>query len=411
MPNTKATKALQKRSDAALESFHRYYATLWGEERWQSLFAALILSTRYCALVNRFAIQAEVQDLLKNDFDHSTPNFKPILVPMMSSERKVHFPVVVQSSTSHSFPVPSQVSSNKAGGPMLSHWNMDLASVLAACVLRARPGNRVLDLCAAPGGKSLALAQMLWPELYADHTSSSQSTSEIQSTCLHSNEFDHARHKRLLANMQSYLPPSLFADDAVKVVRIDGTDKSAVHELPLGPGSYDKVLLDAPCSSERHVIQAHVKAASAGQVADEIANWKSSHTKSLAKTQAALLMTALKAVKLGGKVLYATCSISQEENDNVIERAMEAVKRERKKNSDSAQSAWKIRVDSAFESDASGKDLLESMTEATKYGRIALPDHPAGGRWGPLYFCLIQKVPYKGKTEVAFSAEAEQSRS
>lgn len=352
-----------------------------------------------------------MQPLFGNESDHSAPDMRPLSTSTTSYEKTVTFPLVVQSPSRQSYPVPQQVSSGEAGKLVLSHWNMDLASVLAACVLQVRPGDRVLDLCAAPGGKSIVLAQMLWPEGYADSTRSSESTSDTLSTCLHSNESDHARHKRLLANMQSYLPSKLFANGAVKIVRIDGSDKSAVHELPLGSGGYDKVLLDAPCSSERHVIQAHVKAASAGQIADEMANWKASHTKSLAKTQAALLMTALKAVKLGGKVLYATCSISHEENDDVIERTIEAAKRERKKSFDSPQSAWKIKVDSPFEGDASGNYLLESMSEATKYGRIALPDHPAEGRWGPLYFCSIQKVPYKDKTEATPNAKAEQSRS
>ena len=405
MPNVKATKALQKRSDAALESFHEHYAKIWGEERWHRLLLpALSQPTRYCAMVNRFATQAEVEELLADRSENGLDEFIPSSVAASPDEMTISYPLVLKNPDIQSFPIPRQVSSGEASVQVLSHWNMDLASVLAACILQARQGDRVLDLCAAPGGKSIVLAQMLWPEFHADAVRSSKGTAEKLMTSLHANEPDHSRQKRLIANMQSYLPSILFASDAVKVVRIDGSDKSAVDELPLGVEGYDKVLLDAPCSSERHIIHAHLKAASAGQVAEEMSNWKSSHTKTLAKTQLALLMTAFGVVKLGGKVLYATCSISHEENDNVIERAIESVKRQRKKNNHTSENTWKIKLDTTFELDANRKDLLETMTERTRYGRIALPDHAAAGRWGPLYFCLMQKVPYKSKTETSLEA-------
>ena len=62
-------------------------------------------------------------------------------------------------------------------------------------------------------------------------------------------------------------------------MRLDGTETNAVQNLPLGPGGYDKILLDAPCSSERHVIHAHAKAKQGGRVADEMVSWRSGHSK------------------------------------------------------------------------------------------------------------------------------------
>jgi 16S rRNA C967 or C1407 C5-methylase (RsmB/RsmF family) len=180
---------------------------------------------------------------------------------------------------------------------------------------------------------------------------------------------------------------------------IDGSEKSAATDLPFGEGGYSKVLLDAPCSSERHIIHAHVKANASGQIAEEMSNWKSSHSKTLAKTQIALLLTAVKAVKIGGSVLYATCSISQEENDDVVDRLLETLKRDRKK-SPSARAGWKIKVDTSFKDKVQARAVLEHMIETTKHGRIALPDHVAGGRWGPLYFCVIKKVPHEHDSRV-----------
>jgi len=274
---------------------------------------------------------------------------------------------------------------------------MDGASILAAHMLQVQPGDRVLDLCAAPGGKSLVLAQALWPSLHATEISSPSSDLQSVGSFLHSNEFDSSRNKRLASNLQSYLPAELIAMNAIQIVRVDGTEKSAAEELPFGQGGYDKVLLDAPCSSERHIIHAYVKTTSSGHIAEEMTNWKASHSKTLARTQTALLMTALRAVKIGGTVVYATCSLSREENDDVIERIVETVKRERKRNSESPRHAWKLKFDARFEDDDSARAILDNMTEKTKYGRIALPDHVSGGKWGPLYFCILQKIACKNK--------------
>lgn len=388
MPNVKATKALQKRSEQALDAFHKYYATLWGQTRWQdSLFPALSETTRYCAFMNQYVDCSNAELLLCKDPGENDELFK---FELQTPSTK--FPLMYAKGPDSTFPTPVSVPSMEHGSRLQSHWNMDAASVLAACMLKVEPGERVLDLCAAPGGKSIVLAQMLWPSLYADKSSTANINNNQAPSILHSNEFDKTRHTRLESNLKSYLPQSLLTDNLVKVLRIDGSEKSAVADLPFGEGGYDKVLVDAPCSSERHIIHAHLKAKSGGQISYEMGNWKSSHSKTLAKTQVALLMTALKAVRIGGSVVYATCSISQEENDDVIDRALEACKRDKKKANNSTHE-WQVKVDDSFKEDAQLQTILDAMTEATKHGRIALPDHQAGGRWGPLFFVVLKKEP------------------
>ncbi|KAJ9650612.1 hypothetical protein H2198_010084 [Neophaeococcomyces mojaviensis] len=403
MPSVKVTKALQKRSDQALESFHKYYASIWTEERWHNtLFPALSQPTRYCALLNQYVNSEDVLRALQGS-ENSSEDIADFNLPQLgatgessTSKAALCGLMVKQKSSEKPFPTPIQIEL-AVTGTRLSHWNMDGASVLAAHMLQVRSTDQVLDLCAAPGGKSLVLAQTLWPSLHASRELESKQDVQNFESRLHSNESDLSRNKRLAANLQSYLPSQLIDTKAVQIIRIDGTEKSAVDELPLGKSGYDKVLVDAPCSSERHIIHAYLKAASSGQIAEEMANWKPSHSKTIAKTQAALLITALKSVKIGGTVVYATCSISSEENDDVIERTIETTRKERKRNPDSTQHAWKIEFDTRFEDDESSKAILDSMTEKTKYGRIALPDHAAGGKWGPLYFCVMQKMPYKSK--------------
>ncbi|KAI1741542.1 S-adenosyl-L-methionine-dependent methyltransferase [Xylaria scruposa] len=359
------TKAQKKLAQAAEDSFNRTYAAQFGAERWQqSLYPALTAPTRYAALVNRFAVadlamvfsQEQSAKLQAVEFLGTGTEESGNSTPLKSYQWDV-------SEAEATFPPPQSDSSSG----LMTHWNLDAASLLAVTLLDPKAGDKIFDLCAAPGGKSVALSQFLRPENYDSAAPS------LGGGCLHSNEVNTGRNKRLASNLQSYLPDAFFKSGEVKVLKLDGTELFSVQTLPLGPGGYDKVLLDAPCSSERHVIHAHVKAKQGGRVADEMASWRSGQSKKMAKTQVALLMTALKAVRVGGRVLYATCSLSNDENDSVIEKGMELVQKERKNGELSARG-------------------LGDWAEQTKYGWLMLPDHPSGGKWGPLFFALLEKV-------------------
>jgi len=313
----KPTKANLKRSSAASAAFNGYYSSIWGEERWHdTLYPALLAPTRYAALINTFASQPALEG----------EQIPLIAIPCLQNEK-------------NTFPQPSSLP--------CSHYNLDAASVLAAQLLDVHQTQTVLDLCAAPGGKSITLAQ-------------------FKPAHLHANELNSARNKTFSFNLKSYLPTEF----PYIVTGFDATKKTAHLSLP----EYDRILVDAPCSSERHIIHAHAKKGAAGQVAEEMMNWKPSHSQTLARTQLDILKTALRLLKIGGKVIYATCSLSNLENDGVIERILEVAKKGK---------SWNIKIEE--------DSTLDSMTEKTKYGRIALPDHPTGGRWGPLYFCILIK--------------------
>ncbi|KAI0467536.1 S-adenosyl-L-methionine-dependent methyltransferase [Xylaria cf. heliscus] len=368
------TKAQKKLAQAAEDSFNRTYVLQFGEERWQhSLYPALAAPTRYAALVNRFAVsdldsvftQEQGTKLQAIVFPGTVGSLDS--VPLKSYQWGV-------SEAEATFPLPQPASSNS----LMTHWNLDAASLLAVNILDPRPGEKVFDLCAAPGGKSVALSQRLRPDNYDG------ASPTLGGGCLHSNEVNAGRNKRLASNLQSYLPAAFFKSGEVRVLKLDGTEPFSVQTLPLGPGGYDKVLLDAPCSSERHVIHAHAKAKQGGRVADEMASWRSGQSRKMAKTQAALLMTALKAVRVGGRVLYATCSLSDDENDGVVEKGAELVQKERKKSGIN----WDFVVRS---SDLAARGLGD-WAEPTKHGWLVLPDHPSGGKWGPLFFALLEKV-------------------
>jgi len=171
-------------------------------------------------------------------------------------------------------------------GDLVKPYYLDAASVRAAQALGVEPGDAVLDLCAAPGGKTLVLALALGGtgELVANDRSADR----------------RARLRRVVAE---HLPEEFQAP--VTFTGHDAT-KWGLHERE----RYDRVLLDAPCSSERHLIR------SPGYLSD----WSPHRTRVLAQQALAMLCAALEALKPGGTLVYSTCSISPEENRGLLER-------------------------------------------------------------------------------------------
>ncbi|HEY3847845.1 MAG TPA: transcription antitermination factor NusB [Acetobacteraceae bacterium] len=157
-------------------------------------------------------------------------------------------------------------------------WVQDAAAALPARLLAALPGERVADLCAAPGGKTGQLAAT-----GADVTAV---------------ERDPRRLERLAANLRHWhLEATL--------VKADATAWS--------PGTpFDAVLLDAPCSAtgtiRRHPDVPHIK--------------RPRDVQSLAETQDALLRAAAALLRPGGRLIYAVCSLQPEEGAPRIAAAL-----------------------------------------------------------------------------------------
>jgi 16S rRNA C967 or C1407 C5-methylase (RsmB/RsmF family) len=172
------------------------------------------------------------------------------------------------------------------GAQLLKPYFLDPASLAAAMALGVQPGDSVLDLCAAPGGKTLVLALAL------------QGRGRLVS-----NERSATRRGRLRRVLEEHLSSDLRAP-----VEVQGHDATrwGLHEQ----GVYDRVLLDAPCSSERHVLNDPT----------HLAKWGPARSRHLAATQHAMLCAALDAVRVGGTILYSTCALAPLENDRVIDR-------------------------------------------------------------------------------------------
>ncbi|XP_024516256.1 5-methylcytosine rRNA methyltransferase NSUN4 [Selaginella moellendorffii] len=176
------------------------------------------------------------------------------------------------------FPHPERDTQN-----VFDYYLMDAASVLVTEALDLEMGDKVLDLCAAPGGKTLGILQQL----------------DLLQASLVANEPSPTRSKRLSKVISEYVPENLRT--SIRVTRRNGI-KWTEYDL------YDKVLVDSPCSSERHLLHDP----------KELGTWTPRRTENCAKRQLALLFAALRAAKLYGRIVYSTCSLSQLENDSVI---------------------------------------------------------------------------------------------
>lgn len=147
-------------------------------------------------------------------------------------------------------------------------------------VLDVKQGDWVLDLCAAPGGKSTQIAAKL------NHTG-----------FLLSNEIDGKRAQILLSNMERLGFSEMMITNAHPDV--------LCAEVK---GWFDKVLVDAPCSGEG-MFRKHDQA---------MEDWSEAHVLACAQRQKHILNSAYDTLKEGGTLVYSTCTYAKEENEEVV---------------------------------------------------------------------------------------------
>ena len=160
------------------------------------------------------------------------------------------------------------------------------SAMSAATLLSPEEGDRVLDLCAAPGGKSTQLASAL------------KGTGLIWS-----NEIVKSRANILLGN---------FERCGISQGVVSNADPESLCTAL--EGYFDKVMVDAPCSGEGMI----------RRDPNALAEWSVEHTVSCATRQLKILESAKKALKPGGIMVYSTCTFSKEENEEVIEKFLKA---------------------------------------------------------------------------------------
>lgn len=166
-----------------------------------------------------------------------------------------------------------------------AYYLQEPSAMAPAQLLAPQPGEWVLDLCAAPGGKSTQIAAAMQGE-----------------GLLVCNEIHPKRAKVLASNIE----------------RMGVANALVLNEHPAQlaerfSGCFDRILVDAPCSGE-------------GMFRKEdaaVADWSEETVKMCAARQTEILNSAAEMLRRGGRLVYSTCTFSPEENEGVIDRFLQ----------------------------------------------------------------------------------------
>ncbi|MDY3020867.1 MAG: RsmB/NOP family class I SAM-dependent RNA methyltransferase [Oliverpabstia sp.] len=165
------------------------------------------------------------------------------------------------------------------------YYLQEPSAMTPASRLAVKPGERVLDLCAAPGGKATALGAALQGK-----------------GVLVANDISNARAKALLKNLELFGISNAFVTNEIPGKLAESFE-----------GFFDKVLVDAPCSGE-------------GMFRKDpavIKTWEEERPAYFAKLQKDILKNAVKMLRPGGALLYSTCTFAPVENEGSISWMLE----------------------------------------------------------------------------------------
>ena len=160
-----------------------------------------------------------------------------------------------------------------------------LSSMIPPLVLDPKENDKVLDLTAAPGSKTTQMASMMNNKGY-----------------ILANELDKIRCDKLKYNI------NMQGVTICKVINGRGEDIGEKYKE-----QFDKVLLDTPCSGEGRFLLSDEKT---------YANWNANEVKKLVKVQKDLFLSADKALKKGGTMVYSTCTLNKYENEEILNFAL-----------------------------------------------------------------------------------------
>jgi len=160
------------------------------------------------------------------------------------------------------------------------YYLQEASAMSAVALLDPQPGERICDLCAAPGGKSTQIAGRMAGEGF-----------------LLSNEYSPKRAKILSQNIER-----MGIDNALV------TNETPLRLSEMLPEYFDRVLVDAPCSGEGMFRKEEAA----------VTDWSVETVQMCATRQREILDAASKLVRPGGRMVYSTCTFAPEENEETI---------------------------------------------------------------------------------------------
>ncbi|KAI1755570.1 S-adenosyl-L-methionine-dependent methyltransferase [Xylaria castorea] len=211
----------------------------------------------------------------------------------------------------------------------------ELVSMIPPLVMDLKPGMTVLDLCAAPGSKSTQLLEMIhsgeearirkFMESFGEAALPGNEQEDVDPTedaaddgratgLLIANDVEYKRCHMLVHQLKRLSSPNLI------VTNHDATlfPPLRISRDPENPNvprylKFDRILADVPCSGDGTL----------RKNADLWKNWQPGNALGLHATQSRILVRALQMLKVGGRVVFSTCSMNPVENESVVVSAIE----------------------------------------------------------------------------------------
>lgn len=167
-----------------------------------------------------------------------------------------------------------------------AYYMQEASAMAPAALLDAQPEERVLDLCAAPGGKSTQIAAAMHGR-----------------GLLVCNEIHPKRAKILASNIER-----------LGIANALVLNEHPAHLAERFPAYFDRILVDAPCSGEGMFRKEEAA----------LTDWSAQAVEMCAARQFEILSSAAKMLRPGGRLVYSTCTFSPEENEGVVSRFLRA---------------------------------------------------------------------------------------
>ncbi|HMO13913.1 MAG TPA: RsmB/NOP family class I SAM-dependent RNA methyltransferase [Pirellulaceae bacterium] len=189
----------------------------------------------------------------------------------------------------HAFAVPASARASITHHPLAENGGLyvqGLSSILASLLLDPQPGEQVLDLAAAPGGKANHLAALM-------------------------------KNMGWLSVVEPIRKRMFVLADNLKRAGVKISHTYLMDGRKVGdkvPGRFDRVMLDAPCSGEARF---------SIDEPETFAYWSPRKINEQARKQKALIVSAFKALRSGGRMLYCTCSFAPEENESIVDHLLQ----------------------------------------------------------------------------------------
>ncbi len=165
------------------------------------------------------------------------------------------------------------------------YYLQEASAMSAVALLEPQPGEKICDLCAAPGGKSTQIAGRMAGEGF-----------------LLCNEFSPKRARILSQNIER-----------MGIGNALVTNETPQRLAQAYPGFFDRVLIDAPCSGEGMFRKEEAA----------VTDWSQETVQMCAQRQTEILDVGAKLVRPGGRLVYSTCTFAPEENEGVIRRFLQ----------------------------------------------------------------------------------------